>query len=330
MQVSDSIFLSYRRSDSASDAGRIYDYLERDFGREHIFRDVDSIPIGVNFRKTLEDAIECCRVLLIVIGPSWLNTSDTKGVPRLYTPNDWVRIEIECALRRGIAIIPILVNETEMPNQNELPDSIQALTDYQAINVRPDPDFRADMKRLIDGIRPLLDSVQTSTTRKTTAENSLRQFRGRFKQRVDGEKLNQLLAPFANQATAAKQSEAKTYIGSLNRSQQAFYIEHGTFAQNFDELGLNIAEETENYRYSSELAGHKGKIVINGACPKTNALKGYIGIVGFDDRDRLITTLCEADSSGIHVTAMLVMLKAMADAGVKELIPTCPLTTHKI
>lgn len=141
----DSIFLSYRRSDSASDAGRIYDYLERDFGQERIFRDVDSIPLGVNFRKALEHEIERCRVLLIIIGSDWLTASDKEGNQRLLSPNDWVRIEIECALRRGIAVIPILVSGAEMPDKLKLPDSIQTLTDYQATAVRPDPDFRTDM-----------------------------------------------------------------------------------------------------------------------------------------------------------------------------------------
>ena len=49
-----SIFISYRRSDSIANTGRIYDYLERRFGRDRVFKDVDSIPLGVNFRTFLD------------------------------------------------------------------------------------------------------------------------------------------------------------------------------------------------------------------------------------------------------------------------------------
>ncbi len=37
------IFISYRRSDSAAHAGRIYDRLEGRFGQGQVFMDVDAI-----------------------------------------------------------------------------------------------------------------------------------------------------------------------------------------------------------------------------------------------------------------------------------------------
>ena len=242
-----SIFLSYRRSDSPNEAGRIYDHLELGFGKGYTFRDVDSIPIGVNFRKALEQAIERCKILLLVIGPGWLTASDSRGERRLQACDDWVRIEIECALKRGIAIIPILIGGTEMPERDELPGSIQELTDYQATKVRPDPDFRTDMRRLMDGISPLIGVVHPPTATKATVNNYFDRYGGRFKLRPDGKRLNELLASFTSQATEARQSEARTDVGSLNRGQQAFYIEHSGFAQNLDELELGITAETDNY-----------------------------------------------------------------------------------
>ncbi len=61
------------------------------------------------------------------------------------------------------------------------------------------------------------------------------------------------LPSFLNQANKAKQSEAKTYVGSMNRSQQAYYLEKGEFAgktaAEFAKLGLGISTATTNYSY---------------------------------------------------------------------------------
>jgi len=48
-----------------------------------------------------------------------------------------------------------------------------------------------------------------------------------------------------------KSSEARTYIGSINRAQQAYYLENYRFADfdSFDELGLGIRTETDYYHY---------------------------------------------------------------------------------
>ena len=59
-----SIFISYRRDDTADVAGRLYDRLAQHFGKELIFKDVDSIPLGVNFRKYLSESVGRCAILL--------------------------------------------------------------------------------------------------------------------------------------------------------------------------------------------------------------------------------------------------------------------------
>ena len=45
------------------------------------------------------------------------------------------------------------------------------------------------------------------------------------------------------------ESEAQTYIGSINRGQQAYFLESSDFADSLDKLGLGIQEETDNYKY---------------------------------------------------------------------------------
>ena len=147
------IFISYRRDDSADVSGRIRDRLAEDFGSSAIFTDVDSIPLGVDFHDYIDRYVGQCEVFLPVIGKDWLLALDDEDQPRLDDPQDFVRLEIEAALRRGIPVIPLLVRQAEMPEAGELPASMAELARRNGLPVRPDPDFRRDMERLISGIR---------------------------------------------------------------------------------------------------------------------------------------------------------------------------------
>jgi hypothetical protein len=51
------VFISYRRDDAAGHAGRVHDRLEREFGADLLFMDVDAIPLGVNFTKVLREEV---------------------------------------------------------------------------------------------------------------------------------------------------------------------------------------------------------------------------------------------------------------------------------
>ena len=149
-----SVFLSYRREDSADVAGRIYDRLAVAFGQDQVFKDVDSIPLGVDFREHLQQVVGKCDVLLAVIGDQWLATARVgEASSRLEDPKDFVRIELESALQRGIPVIPVLVRGAAVPHEAELPSTLGTLAYRSGISVRSDPDFHRDMDRLIDGVR---------------------------------------------------------------------------------------------------------------------------------------------------------------------------------
>ena len=103
MTDSNAIFISYRRSDSNDVVGRIYDFLSQHFGPDVVFKDVDSIPLGVDFREHLNQTVGRCQVLVAVIGPTWVEVlQDRLDQPAV----DWVRAEIETALERKIPVIP--------------------------------------------------------------------------------------------------------------------------------------------------------------------------------------------------------------------------------
>lgn len=148
------IFISYRRSDSAAVSGRIYDRLCTAFGEKSVFKDVDVIPPGANYPSLLNDAIANCDVLLAIIGAHWLTAAEGNGQRRLDNPDDFVRIEIEAALKRDIGlVIPVLVDDAEMPPTTELPEPLRPMYYRNAAIVRNDPDFNRDMARLITTIR---------------------------------------------------------------------------------------------------------------------------------------------------------------------------------
>jgi len=151
------IFVSYRRADSTYLIGRIRDRLKNIFGEQSIFRDLDDIPAGVDFRTILEKETNECDVMLVVIGPQWAGITDAQGNKRLLDPNDYTRMEVETGLKRlgqgGAVVIPVLVMNAPMPSPTELPESLHQLTFQNAISVRNDPDFDHDMERLIRDIK---------------------------------------------------------------------------------------------------------------------------------------------------------------------------------
>jgi hypothetical protein len=95
-----------------------------------------------------------CDVLLAVIGRRWLVAEG--GRRRLDDIGDFVRIEVEAALQRGIPVVPVLVQAAPFPRPEDLPETIQSLVHRHGILVRADPDFHQDMDRLIRGIEGYL------------------------------------------------------------------------------------------------------------------------------------------------------------------------------
>ncbi len=121
------IFISYRRDDSAGQAGRLYDHLSKRFGQRAVFRDLDAIPPGVDFVATIQRAVGSCDVLLALIGKTWLTNTDAEGNRRLENPQDFVRLEIAAALDRNVAVIPVLANSATMPGEQQLPPQLAPL-----------------------------------------------------------------------------------------------------------------------------------------------------------------------------------------------------------
>lgn len=147
-----SIFISYRRDDSAGYAEHLYADLSRHFPSEEIFMDLDHLEPGDNFPKVIEEAVASCSVLLALIGREWL-TVKAGGRLRLSNEEDFVRLEIAAALCRNIRVIPILVHGASMPRRKDLPEDLAPLADRQAQELGEGRRRAPDVDRLIHSMK---------------------------------------------------------------------------------------------------------------------------------------------------------------------------------
>jgi len=149
------IFITYRREETAAHAGRLYDAMVARFGEGNVFMDVDMAP-GVDFVERITEAVAACHVLIVVMGPRWATVEDEQGRARLADPEDFVRVEVETALRRpDVTPIPVLVAGARMPNREDLPPEVRAITRRNALELG-DQRWRYDVGRLISTLDELL------------------------------------------------------------------------------------------------------------------------------------------------------------------------------
>jgi len=134
--------------------------------------DVDSIPFGADFRRQLEAAVAQCNVLLAIIGDNWFTSDPQANTRRIDDPADYVRIEIESALRRDIPVIPVLVGSAAMPREHELPDSIKALAYRNNTEIRSGRDLTDHLNRLVQGLHQILPDLTSSHSESTMREQS--------------------------------------------------------------------------------------------------------------------------------------------------------------
>lgn len=147
------IFISYRRDDQAGFAGRLADALEAAVGADKVFRDIEDIHPGDDFVAVIEKNLAEVDVMLVLIGPAWLN-ANRNGGRRLDEPDDFVRMEIEAGLKSGKTVLPVLVGGATMPAEKDLPPAIAALARRQAL-VLSDAGWSADVARLIGIVAPM-------------------------------------------------------------------------------------------------------------------------------------------------------------------------------
>src|SRR4029077_14884876 len=151
------IAISYRREDSLPIAGRLYDRLQAKFGKQNVFMDFDSIRPGLDFREQIKQTIEGANLVIAMIGPHWAGEQPNAS-RRIDDPDDFVRLEIAYALKCGIPVIPVLINNTPLPKRENLPPDIEGLVFRHALPLDSGLDFHQHTDRLISGICDVLPS----------------------------------------------------------------------------------------------------------------------------------------------------------------------------
>jgi hypothetical protein len=163
VRMTGKIFLCYRRKDAAAGfALALFNRLEQSFPAENLFMDVEGgIGAGQDFVRVLREQVSACDVMLALIGPDWLTATDEKGRLRLENPDDFVRIEVESALRLGKRVIPVLVQKAEMPRADALPESLKELARRNAVGLTQER-FKADAQGLIKALEDVLAEAEAA------------------------------------------------------------------------------------------------------------------------------------------------------------------------
>src|SRR5574338_97595 len=121
------IFISYRQDDTEAWAILLCESLAKVFGEKQVFLDKDTLHAG-NWRDQINQALDRCAVVLIVIGPRWLTIVDGQNRPRIGLPDDVHHQEVALALSRpDVTVIPVLVDEAPMPRPDQLPTDLRRL-----------------------------------------------------------------------------------------------------------------------------------------------------------------------------------------------------------
>jgi len=205
------VFISYRRDDSAGHAGRLFDRLKQHLDDDSVVMDIEAIKPGQDFVDAVSETARSSDVVIVLIGRRWLTITDAAGRRRLDNPGDIVRLEIRTALeRQDVHLIPVLVGGATMPDREELPGELETLARLNAVEIS-DSRFDHDVRRLIDTLREAMAASKRHTLPQSTgggagakrsSESSPKYFIY-----VSDQKVDMLYAQISNTARRTLQAE---------------------------------------------------------------------------------------------------------------------------
>ncbi len=237
------IAISYRRDNTGDITGRIFDRLALRYGKKAIFRDIDSIPPGQDYRTYFDTVLRGSTVLLVIIGPQWLGHRPD-GTIRIFDLDDPVRVEIEAGLALKLKIIPILVDDARMPPESSLPESIRHFTYLNALYVDGFHDFDYHFERLIRYIDQALtiselDHEFATSNRISTISNSTGEPLPTFDLISHSEDSTRNTAPSTSEVSRSLQDddESRRRLSRLRFQDQSLEIE---FLSKYNEDSLPV------------------------------------------------------------------------------------------
>jgi len=149
------VFLNYRHEDTQGTASALYMKLETRFGAENVFFDNGSLRPGMQWFDEIKSHLADSGAVLVLIGPQWASSL----AARMQRGDDYVLKEIDLALRSGprVTVIPVLVDQTELPDPRDLPPSLMPLLQCQVQRLRH-TDLPDDIDHLIERLCEIRDS----------------------------------------------------------------------------------------------------------------------------------------------------------------------------
>jgi hypothetical protein len=137
------VFVSYRHQDSEADAGRLYDTLAAELGQEALYKDVENIAIGRNWKRAVREALADSAAVLFVMGPDW----------RL---SPAIEFELQLALASDVPVVPILVRKADLVQLTSgLPAPLSEISERKAVTVNH-ASWSRDCRELLEMLKRVL------------------------------------------------------------------------------------------------------------------------------------------------------------------------------
>jgi hypothetical protein len=156
-------FISYRRGDHPDFVEHIRSWFAWRYGRDNVFMDFTSIPVASDYLETIRKEIEDCDALLAIIGPGW----ETPIREKPFSRDDWVRIEIGLALKRGKLVVPILIKGARVPERDILNEELRGLLNVHAEELRTGSD-------LIEKIDGTMNTIEKRLAKLAASQRTIR------------------------------------------------------------------------------------------------------------------------------------------------------------
>lgn len=149
------IFISYRRADSRVTSKRLTNIIaNRLTDCEVVIDFAETLPRGPKFEALLAQEVEKADVMVVVIGPDWLNIRDERGNRRLGNPKDFIRTEVEAGLiNESAEVIIALIEGANLPNEDDLPEHLKKLAQSYVVTIREGKHFDVDIEHLVSAIQ---------------------------------------------------------------------------------------------------------------------------------------------------------------------------------
>ena len=137
------VFVSYRHDDSEADAGRLYDTLAAELGHEALYKDVENIAIGANWKRAVREALADSAVVLVVMGPDW-------------RVSEAIAYELELVLNTDVPVVPVLVRKADLLRlAASLPAQLAGIGDRKAVTLSH-ASWSRDCRELLDDLKRVL------------------------------------------------------------------------------------------------------------------------------------------------------------------------------